>query len=462
MRTGRHRRSSDRSSGRRLGLVAAGLVIGCTVVGGPVVLGPGAYALVEQAAGPAVPPGPTGTAAAAADGTTLSSSTAGQLVVKLAPGADLAALNRKLRSTTRSALLASHSVYLLDVPLQQPSKDPAKLEQNWAKQAERIVRDLSTDPAVVYAEVNTQADITEGNRFHYWPSGGPSCVGSESSLYTDQAAATRLTLAEIHRTARGKGAVIAVLDTGADVTQPALAGRIAPGGYDYVDDDAVPDEVRDGTDHDGDLAADEGYGHGTFVAGIATLVAPEAEILPERVLDADGRGNIFVVVEAIYDAIKAHANVINMSFGTADKVQSKVLQEAIMAATKKGVVITAAAGNDGSTVAHYPAAMSAVVAVAAQAADSSALADFSARGDWVDVAAPGERIISTLPCGYGSWSGTSMASPFVAGAAAVLEGLHPGMKADKIVKAIDEGSDKVRGMKVRSGAINLGRSIARV
>jgi subtilisin family serine protease len=452
MRTG-HPRSSGRSSGRspggrvgRVGPVGRAAAVVVMVVGAAVV-GPGAYGTAEAAGG---------------GRTTPSSSTAGQLVVKLAPGADLAALNRKLGSTTRSALLASHSVYLLDVPLQQPSQDPAKLEQNWAGQAARIVHDLGTDPAVVYAEINTEADIIQGERFHYWPSGGPTCLGSDSSLYTDQSAARKLNLAEIHREARGQGEVIAVLDTGVDFTQPALAGREAPGGYDYVDDDAVPDDVRDGVDHDGDLAQDEGYGHGTFVAGIAALVAPDAEILPERVLDPDGRGNVFVVAEAIYDAVTAHADVINMSFGTAGKVQSKVLQDAIRTAEHAGVVVTAAAGNDGSAQPHYPAAMAGVVGVAAQAADSSELAAFSARGGWVDVAAPGEDVVSTLPCGYSSWSGTSMASPFVAGAAAVLEGIHPGKKANEIVKAIDEGSDKVRGMKVRGGVINLGRSMARV
>jgi subtilisin family serine protease len=383
-------------------------------------------------------------------------------VVKLTPGADLAALNRKLGSTTRSALLASRSVYLLDVPLQQPSQDPAKLEQNWARQADRIVQQLSTDPAVVYAEANTSADITESERFHYWPSGTPTCLGSDPSLYTNQAAATRLTLADVHREARGQGVVIAVLDTGVDFTQPALAGRMAPGGYDYIDDDALPDDVSDGADHDGDLAANEGYGHGTFVAGIAALVAPDARILAERVLDPDGRGNAFVVAEAIYDAVAAHADVINMSFGTAGKMQSKVLEDAIRTATHQGVVITAAAGNDGSAEPHYPAAIPDVVGVAAQAEDGSGLAAFSARGGWVDVAAPGEDVVSTLPCGYGSWSGTSMASPFVAGTAAVLESLHPGIKANKIVKAINDGSDRVHGMKVRAVAINLERSLARV
>lgn len=388
--------------------------------------------------------------------------TAGQLVVKVAEDGDIAEVNRILSSTIRSTLLASRGIYLLDVPLADPSSDPAKRKKSWTKQAQALVETLKRSGDAVYAEPNTEADLTEGNRFHYWPSGGPQCLGTDAAAYTGQPAALRLQLAQVHRRARGASATVAVLDTGVDGTHPALAGRITAGGYDYVDDDAQPAEGTAGKDGDRDGLTDEGYGHGTFVAGIVALVAPEARILPQRVLDTEGRGNVFTVSEAIYDAVDAGADVINLSFGTADKVNSRVLEEAVRSAQKDGAVVVAAAGNDASTVTHYPAALAGVVSVAAQAAESTALAPFSVRGAWVDVAAPGERVVSALPCGYAAWSGTSMAAPFVSGTTAVLVGLRPKAKPANVIKALDDGSDKVKGLEVHNGAINLRRSLDRL
>lgn len=431
------------------------VVAACLAAGGGTLLAPHATAAQDR------PVGRT-TAIGAPASAGVPGGTVGQLVVKMVPGADIASLNRRLGSTTRSVLLASHSVFLIDVPLKVHSADLPTQKQEWVKQAKDLVKSLSADPYVVYAEINTEAGITEGERFHHWPMGGPSCSGSNPGQYTGQPAATRLSLNEVHRKARGARRIVAVIDTGVDLAHPALAGRIAARGYDYIDDDSVPNEVRDGIDRDGDRLVDDGYGHGTFVAGIAALVAPEAKILPMRVLDSEGRGNVFMVAEAVYDAVDAGADVINMSFGTADKLKSRVLEDAVKTASKRGIVVTAAAGNDGSNEAHYPAAMTEVISVAAESADGGDLASFSARGKWVDVAAPGERIVSALPCGYGSWSGTSMAAPFVAGAVAVLASTHPGTRAQKVVKSVDEGCDPGHGLEVRAGAMNLLRSLIRV
>ncbi len=388
--------------------------------------------------------------------------TVGQLVVKVADSVDIDTLNRRFGFSTRSTLLASHGVYLVDVPLAKPAADAKQQTKNWNEQVKRLVSTLAKDPSIAYAEANTEADIAEGERFHYWPSGGARCTSSDSGNYRGQPAALRLGLAKVHDRARGAGRVIAVLDTGIDDRHPALAGRIAAGGYDYVDDDRTPSEGRVGLDADADGYADEGYGHGTFVSGIAALVAPDARILPLRVLDAEGRGNVFVVAEAIYDAVDAGADVINLSFGTADKLKSAVLQDAVRAAEKGGAVVVGSAGNDGSQDAHYPAAMAGVISVAAQAENATALATFSARGAWVDIAAPGEHVVSTLPCGYGSWSGTSMAAPFVSGMAALLLELRPGAKPSAVAKAIQDGSDKVRGLQVHGGSMNLSRALDRV
>ncbi len=383
--------------------------------------------------------------------------TTGQLVVKLSPGVTIDRVNRQLGSRTHSAVLASRSIYLLDVPLESVESDPAKRDKEWKKQASKLIKGLEKAGSVVYAEVNNLADATDGERFYYWPSGGPSCGAEDPSRYRTQPAASDLSLAAIHPHAVGAGAVVAVLDTGAVLEHPELAARLAPGGYDYVDDDAIPQEVGDGLDQDGDALVDEGYGHGTFVAGVVALVAPGATILPQRVLDSDGRGNVFTVAEAVYDSIGHGADVINMSFGTADKMESKIVSEALKAAAKAGVVVVAAAGNDGSKAKHYPAAVDKVISVGALGTDGAALATFSARGDWVDVAAPGVGIISALPCGFGSWSGTSMAAPFVAGAAALQSGVGGEPKRDKRSENIKKSAKKVKGLDVHDGVVDLGR-----
>jgi subtilisin family serine protease len=420
-------------------------------------------------------------------------------VVKLAPGTDLAALNARYGTRTRSVLLASRSIYLLESPIPAPSSGRSAKDKGWKKLTDGLLKGLDSDPQVVYAELNSDADTTEDDRFHYWPSGGPECTGSDPGTYLRQPAASQLQLDAVHRTGRGSGAIIAVLDTGVDLSHPALRDRIAQGGYDYVDDDRTPTEVPDGTDQDGDGLTDEGYGHGTFVAGIAALVAPDARILPARVLDSDGRGSIFAVAEAIFDATEAGADVINMSFGTSDHVSSHLVTDAIGDAHSSGVIVVGAAGNDGSGAKHYPASVAGVLSVGALAADGVRLAGFSDRGNWVQLAAPGERISSALPCGYGTWSGTSMAAPFVAGAAAVLGGSpvpDAGRRADgngakddkgdddkgdddkgdddkggdgnngrhrgQVLRAICEGAVKLHGVQVKAGAIDLRRSLRRI
>lgn len=394
---------------------------------------------------------PTGPVAPAPDLRT------GQLVVKLSPGVDIDAVNRRLGSRTHSALLASRSIYLLDVPLSADATTVKERDKAWAKQAKTIIKDLTKDGTVVYAEVNVDAAVTEDDRFHYWPSGGPQCTGADTAAYLSQPAVRQLSLDAAHGRATGSGTLVAVLDTGVKLDHPSLASRLAPGGYDYVADDPRPDEERTGHDGDGDGRVDEGYGHGTFVAGVVALVAPDARILPARVLDSEGRGGVFTAAEAVFDATAQGADVINMSFGTGKKLKSKVLSEALKDAAKAGVVIVAAAGNDGSAAKHYPAADKDVLAVAALDADGTRLAGFSARGDWVDLAAPGVDISSTLPCGFGTWNGTSMAAPFVAAAAALdmgEGGSSRGKGGKKAVESVTKSAAKVKKLAVHDGVVD--------
>jgi subtilisin family serine protease len=204
-----------------------------------------------------------------------------------------------------------------------------------------------------------------------------------------------------------------------------------------VDDDPNPSEVQNGRDDDGDGAVDESYGHGTFVSGVVAMTAPGARIMPMRVLDSDGRGNLFVVAEAITDAVNAGADVINLAFGTDTKPEATLLKDAIKLARARGVVITASAGNESSTAEQYPAALGEILAVSALRADLQQLALFSNSGDWVDVAAPGVLVVGPVPGGrYAYWNGTSVAAPFVAGQAALIRSRQPRLDANKVIDAI--------------------------
>lgn len=225
--------------------------------------------------------------------------------------------------------------------------------------------------------------------------------------------------------------IIAVIDTGVDYTHPDLTGKVIKG-YDFVNADADPMDDN---------------GHGTHVAGIAAAksnnsygiagIAWKANILAVKVLNSQGWGMEFDIAAGIvYAADYPGVKVINMSLGG----ESSLLEEAAVdyAVNTKGKLLVAAAGNSNTSSKSYPAGFSTdfpnkVIAVAAHDG-SHCKADFSNYGTWVSITAPGVNIISTTPIGgvsyYGDGfamlDGTSMASPFVAGAAAVAWALNPG------------------------------------
>ena len=247
---------------------------------------------------------------------------------------------------------------------------------------------------------------------------------------------------------RGDGIVVAVVDTGV-AEAPDLAGRIVPGWNVLT--------------HSADAADDNG--HGTHVAGtVAELegngiaeagVAPGAQILPVKVLDADGAGTDADVAEGIVWAVDHGARVINLSLGGPDRTQT--LANAIAYARAHDVIVVAAAGNEAGPV-DYPARLGGVVAVAAV---DRALqpAWFSNRGRQVDLAAPGLEIVQQTIDGSGgfadsSLSGTSMAAPHVTGAVALVLSADPSRTPASVIRLLKRTAQDIgdAGFDQRTGA----------
>ena len=213
--------------------------------------------------------------------------------------------------------------------------------------------------------------------------------------------------------------LVAVLDTGIDPDHPLFEGALVAG-IDLVDEDDDPQEALDGCDNDADGSIDEGWGHGTHVAGLVRATAPNARLLPIRVLDSDGCSRVSTLIRGLDEAVERGARVVVVSAVTF--LHPSLLDEAVADARAAGVLVVASAGNHGTQTPVYPAACDGALAVASTNIALEVL-ESSGRGSWIDIAAPGDGLLSAYPGGFlCRRNGTSMAAPLVAGALARLVG----------------------------------------
>jgi subtilisin family serine protease len=251
-------------------------------------------------------------------------------------------------------------------------------------------------------------------------------------------AAEAVSLAEAHQVTTGDpGVTIAVLDTGVWPAHREYGDRLEQG-FDFVDIiDGAEDFFGDRLDADPD-PTDPGVGHGSHVTGLLVAhgrrmgrgVAPECRVLPVRVLGAlrqgerlIGAGLVDNINAGIKWAVDHGASVVNMSLGIRHEGGGLPHVDVVRYAEAKGVTVVAAAGNDGTQTLYYPGALPGVIAVGAVDPDGE-VAPYSTWGEQVDLVAPGTDIWSSwLDNGYGFATGTSQATPFVAGAAALCHSL---------------------------------------
>ncbi|MFD9907705.1 type VII secretion-associated serine protease mycosin [Streptomyces sp. NPDC059063] len=274
-------------------------------------------------------------------------------------------------------------------------------------------------------------------------------AGAEDGIRAQQWALDTMGTGQAWRTTKGEGITVAVLDTGVDGAHPDLKGNVLPG-KDMVGFGARRGDrtwARHGTAMAGIVA---GHGHGAGRGDGVLGIAPEAKILPVRVILEDGdparrkarstRGN--ALAEGIRWAADHGADVINLSLGDDSKSAHPEPTEdaAVQYALKKGAVVVASAGNGGERGDHisYPAAYPGVIAATA-VDENGERASFSTRRWYATVSAPGDDIVIADPDRkyYEGW-GTSAASAFVSGAVALIRAAHPGLTPAQIKKLLQD------------------------
>jgi subtilisin family serine protease len=308
--------------------------------------------------------------------------------------------------------------------------------------------DLQHDPRVVYAELDARVsgNFTPNDPFYNNPS------------YTYAPQQINAPIAWDYTTGDAN-LIVAVLDTGVDPDHVEFAGRLLPG-YDYVNDDSTPSDDN---------------GHGTHVAGIVGAaidnsiglagIAGNVKILPLKVLDKNKNGWWSDTALAVTSAVDQGAKVINLSMiGTSD---STSLRNSIQYAYDHNVLVVVAAGNNNSNTPAYPASYNTVLAVGATDSNGNRWT-LSNYGPNVDVMAPGSSVYSTywktgLANSYAFASGTSMATPHAAGAAALLFSRDPSLTTSEVISYLtstvvdmgEPGVDTLHGF----GRIDVGAAL---
>jgi hypothetical protein len=319
-----------------------------------------------------------------------------------------------------------------------PAIDASVIEVEEGEEDEAVAS-LEAAPAVEYVEPEVFLEAAD--------------VSPNDALWAQQWGPKRVRAPAAWEATRGSGSVVvAVLDTGVDAAHPDLRGALVPG-FDVVNKDTNPTDDN---------------GHGTAAAGVVAArtnnvrgqagVCWSCAIMPVKVLGADGRGTTAAIASGILWAVAHEADVINLSLGGTGT--TRALADAVSHAASEGVVVVAAAGNNGNRTSFYPAAYPQVISVAGTT-PSDRRYEWSNYGSWVQVAAPGCNIAPDAGGGYINFCGTSAATPVVSGIAALAYSLRATLSRTAFERGLRSTAVPVGSM-VQYGRVNALATLERL
>jgi hypothetical protein len=322
-----------------------------------------------------------------------------QVVLRLAPGASIAAVlaDAQAQFPGLSVIASIPAIRAWQIAVPEPLCES------------EVVDVLEDDPRILEITLNAIEESSEGQTQSFY-------FISIESAFSNQPVWDHIGLPIAHQLGRGAGTTVAIVDSGIDASHPVFANATILPGLSFLE--GGPLDAGDGIDNDNDGATDESVGHGTHLTGVIAKMAPDAAILPIRVLDSDGLTNVFMLSQGIAAAITAGADVINVSIAT--ESTAGILDDIVALAVAQGRIVVASAGNFGNETMQYPASLPGVFSIGSTAI-SDIKSAFSSYGDTLDLCAPGDAIVGPIPGGqsgpqYGSWSGTSMSAALVSGA----------------------------------------------
>lgn len=356
-----------------------------------------------------------------------------ELVCKMQQGFDIEIINTAF-GTTIKGYVSQTRCYLLRTPDGQDSEELAAL--------------IRSHSGVEYCGANYFLNSPESLQKSQ-PFIDLELIGD----YQTQIAVSDFNLEEVHQISTGDDVKVAIIDGGVNFDHPEfILSTDIISVYDYIDEDSIA------FDEPGGVSS----GHGTFVAGITKLIAPDCDIYVYRVLDTAGQGDGYIITEALLQAIYDGCKVINLSLGMLGRHEA--LDHALQYAKEMDVTVITSAGNDstGNEI-DFPFPGKKVTCLTVAALDSLNIkADFSNYGNKIDICAPGTQIYSPfVDSSYAWWDGTSFATPFVTGTAALLYSNNPQMTDENVVFAITHSAINIDSLnpglkgKLGFGLINI-------
>jgi len=406
----------------------------------------------------------------------------GELIVKFKNEIQPQAQNNQIKtnSNTLDTLNAKYEAKEI-IPISSKEETPLsnvyKIKINEEADIKKAVEEYKTDSNVEYVEPN----------YYYYSCNTPNDTFLDKQWGLNQSFDYDIDGPEAWDIETGdNNIIIAIIDSGVDYNHPDIKDNIWRN-----NDETINGEDTDLNGYDDDIVGWDFFnndndpiddnGHGTHCAGIAAAssnngigvagVSWDCKIIPIKILNRDGKGQISDAASAIFYAYENGARVISLSFG--NTFPSKLLNEVINYVTNRGVVVIAAAGNDNKDKKFYPASYENCIGVSATD-DRDLKASFSNYGDWVDIAAPGVNILSTMPTyqvqlneegykeNYDYLSGTSMSTPFVAGVASLVLSENSTLTSKKVREKLYYSADRLTDkFKIGRGRLNAYRALTR-